>query len=877
MAILGSIALAVAFAAALLTCIFGTMGGQLQSRRYADLSRMSYFATTGAIIVASACLLYGFATNDFSLRYVAGRSDMRMPAQYVLAAFYGGQEGSLLFWLLMTSTFGAAASWVNRHRILHIMPWFHAVLAAVIAGLLFILVFVTPPFSSFHVINAPLDGEGLNPLLQNPLMVIHPPCLLSGFATFAIPYAFGMAALLARDLTPDWLRATRKWTLISWLFLSVGNILGGMWAYRELGWGGYWAWDPVENAAIIPWFAASAYLHSVIIQEQRGMFRKWNAILVALTFLLTIFGTWLTRSGLIQSVHTFAESDIGDYFLVLLVGLTAFSVWLIRSRWSMLESDHKLDSTVSREGAFLLNNWMFIGIGFVVLWGTLFPKLKEMVTGDEVSIGPAWFNQLTAPLALGLLVVMALGTLLPWRRTTLRALRRSFTIPSIATLLIVPTTGYAYYVLRAEPLGIQTFSTAVGMGIICYALIVFNLVTLTIEFVRGTRARMRATGADVFSAFSDLLGRHRRRYGGFVVHIGMIFIFLSFIGNVLKADLDTTLSIGDEATFGDYSVRFDSIEERDEIDKRETWATLFLYRDGEQVGTLHPSRFDFNDYAMLAGGRPDPMKVTSEIYIRSTPVEDVYVALLHYDPASGAAAFKLVVLPFTWWFWFGGVVLVAGTMIAMWPETDLVQRDYWRSRAARRLQVAALALIIVLPVITFGSVMEAWAQEAEQVAVDEHEGHDHAEDEREPYNGVLTPDQDRIARRAFELVMTTCGGCAGKSLALASPSCYPSNIDRANIRELVASGSSLDQVLNSFVEERGEVALAVPPNRGSNRFAWAIPLAGFSGGIMLLGVWVKRWTAASRLPAPQLADVVATDEADKAYFDQLDDELAERS
>lgn len=868
MATLGTAAIVSAFALSLLTVVFGALGGHWQSRRYAELSRLTLQLATGAVLIASAALLYSFVVHDFSLRYVAGRSEMRMPMYYVVAAFWGGQEGSLLFWVALVATFGATASWINRNRIPRVMPFFHAVLGGNLAGLLFILVFVTPPFATFTIIDAPLDGEGLNPLLQNPLMTIHPPCLLGGLATFAVPFAFGMGALLARDTGSEWLRATRKWTLISWLLLSVGNVLGGMWAYRELGWGGYWAWDPVENAALIPWFAASAYLHSVIIQEQRGMFRRWNAILVALTFCLTLLGTWMTRSGLIESVHTFAESEIGDYFLALLLTAVAFSAAVIASRWKGLTADHQLDSTVSREGAFLLNNWIFMGIGFVVLWGTLFPKFKEMVTGQAVAIGPAWFNRFTAPLGIGLLALMALGTLLPWRRTSWKAFRRGFTIPSIATAVIVPATTWLYFTTRGEALGVDAFTTGVALAILTWSLIVFNSITLGIEFWRGTRARMKSADLDPLSAFQSLLAKQRRRYGGYTVHLGILAIFLAFLGNAVKADVDATLQVGQEVELGDYTVRFDGLETEPKLDKVEIYAALTLLRDGAEVGQLRPARFDYNDYSMLAGEAPDPMKITSEIFIRSTPVEDVYVALLTVDPERELAAFKMVVLPFTWWFWVGGLILVAGTLICMWPEEDRLKKQYWRHRAMRKLEVGALAAVIVVPAVLFVGQMEAWADEASPVEVhDPHEGHDHARP-----TGALTTEQERTAYEAFNLIMTTCSGCAGKSLSYASPSCAPSNADKAVVREMVAEGASLDQVLQHFVDERGEVALAVPPDSGFNRLVWLIPAAGIAGGIWLLVLWSRKWTHAGARAerGSEGAD------ADPEYFDQLEDELASR-
>ncbi len=876
MAIVGTFGLILAFGAAIFTMVVGAIGGHQRSKRYAELSHYGLMAATGGVITATAALLFAFITHDFSLPYVYGRSDLRMPLQYVTAAFWGGQEGSLLFWVFMTSTFGATAAAVNRNKLPTIMPYFHAIMAASIAALLFILVFVSNPFDTFLVLDIPVDGKGLNPLLQNPLMVIHPPCLLSGFATFAVPFAFAMAALLARDKGAEWLRATRKWTLISWLFLSVGNILGGMWAYQELGWGGYWAWDPVENAAIIPWFMSTAYLHSVIIQEQRGMFRRWNAILVASSFLLTILGTWMTRSGLIQSVHTFAESEIGDYFFAILCAWVAFSVYVIATRWKGLESDHQIESPASREGAFMLNNWALVGLAFVVLWGTLFPRFKEMATGESVAIGPAWFNQFTAPIGLTLLGLMALGVLLPWRRVTKAAMRRNFTFPAVGTVILVPMFLLTWYKFRGEPLGMEVFSKWAAMSILGITLIVLNSLTLAVEFYRGIRARMRATGAGPINSLFDLMSRHRRRYGGYLVHVGMVMIFLAFCGNVGKVDRDVTLVVGQTAELGDYTIRFDAVQEHHAIDKVEITADMTVFRNGREIATIHPARYDFNDYAMLAGEAADPMKVTSEIAIRSTPLEDLYIALLQVNEDEQAAAFKMVVLPFTWWFWFGGVVLIAGTLVCMWPEHDRLARQYWRHRAARRAEAVIVAALVGLPIGLFGGQMEAFAQEGPpEVAIEDHPEapHDHADHETEPseLSQELTGDQLALVNDAFSMVMTTCSGCAGKSLSTASPSCYPSNQDKTRIRNMAAEGMTLDAILGTFVSERGEAALAVPPDGGFNRLAWLVPSCAAIFGVWLIIGWTRKWSK----PSPEQSASASTAPID-GYMGQLEDELAAR-
>jgi len=866
---IGSVALALALALAVFTAVTGFIGGRYQARRYAELSRLGVYAMFGFICVASSVLLYGFLTHDFALTYVYGRSDLRMPILYTMSAFWGGQEGSLLLWVAVTSGLGALAAHVNRSRLPEIMPYFHGVLAVTLIGFLAILNFVSHPFETFLVVEPPIDGSGLNPLLQNPLMVIHPPCLLSGFAAFAIPYAFGMAAFLAKQTGNEWLVATRKWTLIAWILLSVGNILGGMWAYRELGWGGYWAWDPVENAALIPWFTATAFLHSVIIQEQRGMLKRWNGVLVAATYLLTLLGTWLTRSGLIESVHTFAESEIGIYFQWQLIAMTIFSVIIVGSRWRSLADESRLESTVSREGAFMLNNWMFCGLAFVVLWGTLFPKFKEMFTGQEASVGPTWFNEMTAPLGLGLLALIALGTLLPWRRTTLRGLRRNFTRPVLLTLVTTPPLILAYWKLRAVPLGVEFFNTPVALAIVCITLIVFNLYTIGIEFVDGMRARARVSDGDLTEAFFSLFSKHRRRYGGYIVHIGMVFIFLAFLGNAVKVDMDATVRVGETIQMGDYEMTFVGLEDRIRADRRETIARVELRRDGRQVGDLLPARFDYNDYATLGNRRPDPLKVTSEIYIRSTPVEDVYIALLNHDAARDMAVFKLVVLPFTWWFWFGGLVLVAGTLICMWPDARERQRHQLRARIFRKLELGAILLTLALPALVFVTPMEAFAQSPVASVND-----------RAP----LTPDQRATAYRAYALIMTTCEGCAGKTLHTASPSCVASNADKLRIDEAVRRGDDLDTILDMFVAERGERAMAVPRGGGFNHLSWAVPAFAITGAVGFVGFLMRRWTRPALVPVgdalmggdgsdPSAARAIEIGAEDQTYLDELRDEL----
>ncbi|TVQ95294.1 MAG: heme lyase CcmF/NrfE family subunit [Deltaproteobacteria bacterium] len=837
MIILGHLALALAFGVAIATALVGIAAGRSHVLRWASLSRYGVYLQCGLIALASAVLLHAFLDHDFSLRYVYNRADTRMPIGYLMASFWSGQEGSLLFWVGITSIFGALAAWFNRDRLPHLMPWFHAMLSLLLAGFLYILVFVTNPFDSWVVIDVPLEGTGLKAALRNPLMTIHPPMLLSGFATFAIPWAFGMAALLSGDTGSAWLRATRRWTLISWMLLGVGNILGGMWAYVELGWGGYWAWDPVENAGLLPWLTATAFLHSVIIQEQRGMLKKWNIVLVLLTFLLTLFGTFITRSGLIDSVHTFAESEIGDYFFMLLCAATALSVGVAAARWKLLETEHRIEHWASRESAFLANNWLFVGMTFVVLWGTMFPKMREMITGTAVAIGPPWFNRFMAPLGLVLLLLMAVGTLVPWRRTRLATVARHFTTPVVITLAVTPVLAVAWWFTRGQVYGIEPFTTPTALALLTVALIIFNVVTLGVEFHRGARARSR--DRSWLAGILSLFRRHRRRYGGYVVHLGATMIFLAFVGNWVKLDRQLVLQVGESIELADYVItfeRFDITEQRDHILFQ---AVMTLSRDGREIGTLLPSRADFNDYSMLGDGRPDPLQLRSNIFIRSNPLEDVYVALLNFEDGGNAGAFKFTILPFTWWFWFGGFILMLGTFICVWPE-----RERWRASGAALRRAGQVLIALLATTWLLASPGTAMATEAPAPPGAASQVVDETEDVHagDPASRDWMRSAGADAYRAFRLIMTTCEGCAGKTLAIASPSCALSNVDKERIVGMEAQGMSLDEILAVFVDERGEAALAIPPDRGINRLAWIMPLALMLLGGLLITVLSRRWS-----------------------------------
>ena len=660
---LGSLAIYFALYVALVGVGLGTVAATTGSRRFLHAARFATYTVFGCLSVASMVLVHAFLTHDFSIQYVAGFSDTTMPIFYLVGAFWGGQAGSLLFWIWMVGMFSAICVYVNRKRYQEFMPWVMAVCMTVTASLLIILVFASNPFEGYQLIDDPADGQGLNPLLQTPKMIIHPPFLLSGMATMTVPFAFAIAALLSGNLGNTWVEAARKWILIPWLLLTVGNILGGMWAYEELGWGGYWAWDPVENASLLPWLTSTALIHSLLIQERRGMLKRWNIGLMIGTFLLTIFGTYITRSGLIESIHSFAQSDVGPYFLTLLLSFLAISVALFIWRWPRLRAEQRLDSPMSREAAFIFNNWMFLSMATVVLFGTLWPRIKEWFTGYEVAMGPQWFNRWMIPLGLLLLLMMGVGTIIAWRKANWKNFQRNFLIPIGAAAVLTPLSIGMYWFGRGVDLGVTPDTVITVYAITSVGLCWFVGATIVQEFYRGMEARRRAHSESWTESLTRLCMKQKRRYGGYIVHLGVVFAFLAFSGNALKIERDISMEVGQSVTIGDYTLHYQGLHTEERREQTMYLATMPTERGGVHRFNLHPGKAVFH--------ATEEMPI-SEIDIRSTPMEDLYVALVDFDPNSQRATFKVFISPFTWFFWFGGVILVLGTLICMWPTRESV-------------------------------------------------------------------------------------------------------------------------------------------------------------------------------------------------------------
>jgi len=597
-------------------------------------------ATFLCLTLASLVMIYALVTRDFQIEYVAEYTSRSLPLTYTLAAFYAGQEGSLLFWAWLLSLFAFIVIRQNRDKNRDVIPHVNLVLACITLFFIFLLVFVTDPFKQFPVL--PPDGQGLNPLLQNPGMIFHPPALFLGYVGFSVPYAFAMAALITGKLGSEWIRSTRRWTLFSWFFLAIGNLLGAQWAYVELGWGGYWAWDPVENASFMPWLVATAYLHSVMIQEKRGMLKVWNIVLVTLTFLLTIFGTFITRSGIISSVHTFGRSSLGWIFLGFLGIALVVSFNLLINRLPQLKSRNELDSFLSKESSFLYNNLILVGIMFATFWGTLFPVISEAVRGVKITVGPPFFNKVNTPFGLALLALTGLCPLFAWRKTTFKNLKSNFLLAFILSLgggLVFFFSG----IRQAYPL-------------ISFTLCLFVVISIFLEFSRGSRARKKGTGEGILTALWRMVNRNKRRYGGYIVHVGIVLIFVGITGSAFKVETQATVEKGESFNIKGYTLRYDSISSYPTANMKVVVASLSLYNAGSKIGVLNPEK-NFHR------GQDQP---ATEVAIRSTLKEDVYVILAGYE--KDTATFKVLVTPLVIWLWIGGIVMTLGTLFAMLPN-----------------------------------------------------------------------------------------------------------------------------------------------------------------------------------------------------------------
>ena len=662
----GELSLWVALVMAAWACTISYAGGAMRRADLVASGERGLYAATFFTVLASAGLLTALVTHDFSLRYVASYTSANLPTLYTVSAFWGGQSGSLLFWALILSSYAAIAVWSNRSRNRELMPWVTGTLAVTLAFFLAVTAFGSNPFERLDWI--PPDGRGMNPQLQNPGMAIHPPALYLGYVATAVPFAFAIGALATRRLDADWLGAVRRWALTSWFFLTCGVTLGMWWAYVELGWGGYWAWDPVENASLLPWLTGTAFLHSIMVQEKRGMLRKWNVTLVIGTFLLAILGTFLTRSGIVQSVHAFAQSPVGQWFAGFLVVAFVASATLVGTRLKDLEATAELESMVSREAAFLYNNVLLVGIAFSVLWGTLFPVLSEAVTGSKITVGPPFFNSVNIPLGLGLLALTGIGPLIAWRRASIANLRRQFVAP--VTLGVALGAALLMGGMR-DP-----------YALVAYTLAGFVTGTITQEFYKGIGARRRMYGERGLQASWRLVGRNRRRYGGYIVHAGMTLVFAAFAGLAFRKEYDITLAPGERFTAKDafgqaWSFTSLGLSRFTVLNRQVLALTLATARAGTPRDNIITERRQHVD----SQGNPT-FEPSTEVGIQGDLRQDVYVVLAGVSQGEQAAV-RITFNPLVSWVWFGGMIMAFGGLVVMWPQAT--------SRRSQSGYAAALA------------------------------------------------------------------------------------------------------------------------------------------------------------------------------------------
>ena len=630
------------------------------------------------ITISALSLMYLLANGAYELEFVASVTSNSMPLYLRLTALWGGQAGSLVFWSWLLSAFATAVTLRKWDRDREFLPWVIVVALVTLAFFLILIIFFENPFNRFWRLPngqilasmfqpsgsglfKPADGQGLNPLLRHPGMIIHPPMLYLGFVSFVVPYAFAIAALVTGRTDDRWIRLTRRWALIAWLFLSLGLLLGGRWAYDVLGWGGYWGWDPVEIAAFMPWLTGTAFLHSVMIQEKRGLLKHWNMVLIILTYCLVIFGTFLTRSGVLSSVHAFAQSAIGPMFFGF-IGLTFIvSLSLLLYRWDELKSETQMTSLLSREALFLLNNLLFMGILIVCFWGVIFPLVSELVTGQKVTVGPPFYERATAPLFAGLLLLMGVAPLAAWRHSTAKTLGRAMWKPFIFSLVVmlIPLLS-----------GIRKPAALLGFWLAAFV----ASVTLY-EFWRGAMARHRNVGESLPVALWHLAGRNRRRYGGYIIHLGVVLMAIGIIGiEVFQTETQGTVPQGGSLQLGEYTMTYDSLAVFDTNDGRNVArAVVSVAKDGKFVGQLHPRR----DYYFES---QQPMTIPG---VRSTWEDDLYVLLVDWLPVtSQGATFKIYENPLVNWLWLGGLVFILGTLVAAWPDQD---PELAPARARRRV------------------------------------------------------------------------------------------------------------------------------------------------------------------------------------------------
>lgn len=864
-----------------------------------------------AIIALIGCtvflLAYAFQSHDFRIRYVARYSDRSMSPLYLWTALWGGQDGSILWWSFLLSGYTLAFTlWIkNKYR--ELQPVIFATLASIFAFFALLMLFAANPFSTSFATSAPADGEGLNPLLQNYWMAIHPPALYMGLTGWAIPFSICVAALVTGRLGDEWIFAARRWTLLAWGFLTLGNLLGMFWSYEELGWGGYWAWDPVENAAFMPWLLGTAYVHSAMIQERCGTMKAWNVSLMLGAFFMTIFGTFLTRSGLIASVHSFARSDIGIYFVWYMVALALFLIVLVSWRLPELrgklidETDlldgpwprimripllplmpiayaverlrvridpytppkHRpteIESVLSREFAFLLNNWILVGMLVFILISTTFPLFSEAIRDQTVTVGPAFYNTWMIPLALVLLFLMGAGPLVAWRKATGKNLREAFIFPvgmSIAVMIAHLTMGHALG-FPAVVTATDIYDTNVGAALAFFGglypifattIAGFALGAILQEFYRGTRVRMKNAKEGPFIAFIEMFSRARRRYGGYTVHLGIVALFMGFLGAAYDVEREGSLAPGETLEVNGVTLRYDRFREESDINRDMIFADLTVSQNGRELGRVAPAKFVY---------RTHPDMPTTEVAIRWTPLADLYVILSQVDQATDRGTFRVIYRPLVFWIWLGGAVMLLGVFTAGFPSVREIVGEPTTSPSRFPMGATASLLVVLLiigaAVFFSTSTVHAQTDSTSSLHAGTVEIHDPAE------------------RQIFERLLCQCGDCA--RLPLSTCSCGWAESMRAEVRAQIANGSTLAVIQADYRSRFGPASISVPSDSGLDRAMWAVPIGSLVIALPALYIAVRRMSQRAAARASTDATVPGTASEKNELDARLDDELS---
>ncbi|PKB79339.1 MAG: hypothetical protein BZY88_13850 [SAR202 cluster bacterium Io17-Chloro-G9] len=642
MADLGAVTIWIALALASYSALGSVIGKIRNVPELVLSSKWAVYLVVLALLVSTLSLVASFINRDFEVAYVALHSDLAMPERFTWVAFYAGNEGSLLYIAFALAVMSALAIWKAPQRLRDTMPYTSAILMTVMVFFLAVTGFMANPFDKLEVI--PPDGEGINPLLTHLGMFLHPPALMAGLVATAIPLAFSMGSLIGGKTGDEWVDAGRQWGLISWALLAGGLLLGSWWAYTILGWGGFWFWDPVENAAFMPWLGLTAFVHSIMVQKRRGMFRMWNIVLINIAFGLALYGMFMNRGGPVPSVHSFGASSLGWVFLIFLaIGvLVPFAVFVWR--YPLLKSAQHLDSMLSRESAFLVNNLLLLGVAFVTLWGTVYPLISNLTIGESITVARPFYDQVNGPLFLALLVLMGVGPLLPWRRATPAAARRSLWIPTaagVATVLILLILG----IDKPYPLLGFGLSALVTTGIL-------------LEWHKGARSRGQTRREAYPVAFLHLIWANRPRYGGYIVHLSVVMVALGVIGtSFFNTQRDLVLAPGDTTSIQGFELHYLGTQTEPKSNRTEFTSTVEVYRDGRLLDTLYPKRTFYPSFNMAA----------TKAAIRSTPVNDLYLVPSENLP-DGSVGFRILVNPLIWWMWVAGPVLILGTLVSLWPS-----------------------------------------------------------------------------------------------------------------------------------------------------------------------------------------------------------------